>query len=195
MDERMYNESHRARAAGDPEIDREAAEDTGGGPPSLQALQEQVERLTREAERNWQQFLQTAADLENYRKHAVRQREEAVATARRTMLAVVLGVLDTLDRAVLHTRSREDTGGDAPAPETITYGLELARRTVLDTLATMRVRPMEVLDRPFDPRLHEAVEAVPAPHGVAPGTVVGEVQRGYLIGEDVLRPARVRVAQ
>jgi molecular chaperone GrpE len=49
--------------------------------------------------------------------------------------------------------------------------------------------------RAFDPRRHEAVEAVPAGDGTAPGVVVAEIQRGYLLGDDVLRPARVRVAQ
>jgi molecular chaperone GrpE len=160
----------------------------------VQALQAEVERLTREVERNWQQFLQTAADLENYRKHAIRQREEAVAVARRTMFGIILGVVDTLDRAVEHTLGHEDVSRET-LPETIAYGIELARRKVLETLATMGVRPMETVGRPFDPRLHEAVEGVPARDGAAPGTVVGEVQRGYLLGDDVLRPARVRVAQ
>jgi molecular chaperone GrpE len=47
----------------------------------------------------------------------------------------------------------------------------------------------------FDPRVHDAVAAVPAPDGTERGVIVDEVQRGYLIGDDVLRPARVRVAQ
>ncbi len=195
MDERRNEEIKEPRAAGESGGDRETAGQTAGGPANIEGLEAEVERLRREAERNWQQFLQTAADLENYRKHAARQREEAVASTRRTMLGVILGVVDTLDRALEHARSREDARGDGPAPESIAYGIELARRHVLETLANMRVRPMEAVGRPFDPRQHEAVEAVPARAGAEPGTVVGEIQRGYLFGEDVLRPARVRVAQ
>jgi len=195
MEERTNGEVKKPRAAGESEVDREAAGEAAGQPATVEALEAEVERLRHEAERNWQQFLQTAADLENYRKHAARQREEVVASTRRTMLGVILGVVDTLDRAVEHARSREDAGGDSPAPESIAYGIELARRNVLETLANMRVRPMETLGRPFDPRQHEAVEAVPAGDGTVPGVVVGEIQRGYLFGEDVLRPARVRVAQ
>jgi molecular chaperone GrpE len=195
MEEQTNGEVKRPRTAGESDADREAAAEPAGQSADLETLQAEVERLGREAERNWQQFLQTAADLENYRKHALRQREEAVALTRRVMLGVILGVLDTLDRAVEHARSRDDASQNSPAPESIAYGIELARRNVLETLANMRVRPMETLGQPFDPRQHEAVEAVPAADGTAPGTIVGEIQRGYLLGEDVLRPARVRVAQ
>lgn len=167
-------------------------------PATIEGLQAEVARLRTEAEHNWQQFLRTAADLENYRKQAARQRDEAVATTRRTMLGVVLGVVDTLERALEHAGgARAGEGGQrdgGAAALAIADGIRLAHRQVLDTLRTMGVRPMESVGQPFDPRVHEAVEAVSG-SGAAPGTVVGEMQRGYLIGEDVLRPARVRVAQ
>jgi molecular chaperone GrpE len=54
---------------------------------------------------------------------------------------------------------------------------------------------MESVGQRFDPRVHEAVDAVAPPEGTEPGVIVGEVQRGYLLGDEVLRPARVRVAQ
>lgn len=169
-----------ASGAGTPQ-----AEAPGAEAPDrvIETLRAEVARLTEEAERNWQQFLRAAADLENYRKQASRQRDDAVAATRRTLLIVILGVVDTLERALEHA------GGAA-----ITEGIRLAHRQVLDVLRTMGVRPMETAGRPFDPRVHEAVEAVPAA-GAAAGTVVGEVQRGYLFGDEVLRPARVRVAQ
>lgn len=190
MEERTNGGLNNSRAAG------EAAQpDTGQETGQTASLQAEVERLRAEVERNWQQFLQTAADLENYRKHAIRQREEAVASARRAMLAVILSVVDTLDRAIEHARLHGETAGDRPASGSIAYGIELARKKVLETLAGMQVRPMETVGRSFDPRHHEAVEAVPAGDGTEPGIVVAEIQRGYLLGDDVLRPARVRVAQ
>ena len=67
-----------------------------GEAATMEALQADVARLTEDAQRNWEQFLRTAADLENYRKQAIRQREEAVSAARRVMLHVILGVVDTL---------------------------------------------------------------------------------------------------
>ncbi|MDR7554831.1 MAG: nucleotide exchange factor GrpE [Armatimonadota bacterium] len=157
----------------------------------MAALREQVARLTEEAERNWQQFLRTAADLENYRKHAARQREEAVATTRRALLRVVLGVVDTLERALQHAG---EGAGEANAAA-ILDGIRLAHREVLETLRGMNVRPIDAVGQPFDPRVHEAVEAVASDDKTPAGTVVGEVQRGYMMGDEVLRPARVRVAQ
>lgn len=150
-------------------------------------LRAEVDRLRAEAERNWQQFLHAAADLENYKRQAARQREDAVQRTRHAMLAVILAVVDTLERALDHA------GGDGAA---ILEGIRMAHRQVLDLLANMGVRPMDTRGQPFDPRYHEAVDVVsPDEHGVAPGTVVEEVQRGYLLNGEVLRPARVRVAR
>ncbi len=182
------------------EADRGGQEVTAGEEPTPVAVDEEIARLNEEAERSRQQFLRAAADLENYRRQAARQRDEAVAATRRSLLAVILGVLDTLERAIEHAEgagagSRGEPVQAGGAGGAIVDGIRLAHRQVLDTLRGMGVRPMESVGKPFDPRFHDAVEAVPAVEGVPPGTVIGERQRGYLIGEEVLRPARVRVAQ
>lgn len=163
---------------------------------TVEDLRAEVARLRDEAERNWQQFLRTAADLENYRKQAARQREEAVAATRLGMLNVILGVVDTLERALEHAEGRSTNAGPrgGGAASAITEGIRLAHRQVLDKLRSLGVSPMETIGTRFDPRLHEAVEAVPATT-TEPGTVVGEVERGYMLGDEVLRPAKVRVAQ
>lgn len=202
MDERRTNGeiNKAAQGPGDPEV-RPGAPGAGedAPPETVDSLRAEVVRLTEQADRNWEQFLRAAADLENYRKQAARQREEAVATTRRVMLAVILGVVDTLERALQHAGAAEPAGGNSGnsggAADAIADGIRLAHRQVLDTLKTMGVRPMESVGQAFDPRVHEAVEAVAAGERTSPGTVIGEVQRGYLIGEEVLRPARVRVAQ
>jgi molecular chaperone GrpE len=167
-----------------------AAPDERAAADTVEVLREEVARRSAEAEHNWQQFLRAAADLENYRKQAMRQREEAVAATRRMMLTVILGVVDTLERALEHAG-----GADAGSAASVVEGIRLAHRQVLDTLRGMNVHPMESVGQTFDPRVHEAIDAVAADGTTAPGTVVGEVQRGYTIGKDVLRPARVRVAQ
>lgn len=174
----------------------------GPGAPmdSVEALRAEVARLSHEAERNWQQFLRAAADLENYRKQAARQREEAVASTRRALLAVILGVADTLERALAHAGGAGAAGpvgpveGNAEAAA-IADGIRLAHRQVLDVLSRMGVKPVEALGKEFDPRLHDAVEVVAAGGGASAGTVAAEIQRGYMLGDEVLRPARVRVAQ
>jgi molecular chaperone GrpE len=160
----------------------------------MEGLQARLATATEEAERNWQQFLRAAADLENYRKQAIRQREEAVAATRRQMLLIILGVVDNLERALEHSGCIKSEPAEGAAAA-ITEGIRLAHRQVLDTLRSLSVRPIEAVGRSFDPRVHDAVDVMAPPEGVEPGTVLSEIQRGYTIGDDVLRPARVRVAQ
>lgn len=156
--------------------------------PTVEELEAEVRRYKAEAEQHWQQFLHAAADLENYKKQAARAREEAVERTRRAMLAVVLSVVDNIERAL-------EYGGQSDAAASIVEGIRMTHRQVLELLANMGVRPLEAVGRPFDARYHEAVEVVPASAEHPDGTVVAEVQRGYLIGDEVLRPARVRVAR
>ncbi len=156
---------------------------------TVEQLRAEVERYKSEAEQNWQQFLRTAADLENYKKQAARQREEAVQRARNSVLTVVLTVADNLERALEHVEN-----GDRS--DAVLEGIRMTYRQVLDLLTNMGIRPIEAVGRPFDPKIHEAVDVASARElGVDPGTVVGEVQRGYTLPGEVLRPARVRVAK
>ena len=153
-------------------------------------LRAEVERYKGEAERNWQQFLHAAADLDNYKKQAVRQREDAVQRARNSLLTVVLDVVDNLERALEHGTNGE--GSDA-----VLEGIRMTHRHVLDLLANIGIRPMEATTgKAFDPKFHEAVDVIPSIEvGVDPGTVVKETLRGYTLHGDVLRPARVKVAK
>ncbi len=177
-------------AEGNPEASPEAAaaEENVSTPQTVEDLGAELLRVRAEAEQNWQQFLHAAADLENYKKQAVRAREDAVARTRRAMLGVILVVVDNIERAL-------DYGGQTEASVPIVEGIRMTHRRVLDQLASMGVRPFDAVGKPFDARYHEAVEVVPATEEHPPGTVVAEVERGYLIGQEVLRPARVRVTR
>ncbi len=159
------------------------------------ASEEQVAELRKlaagfkeQADRNWQQFLHAAADLENYKKQAARQREDAVQRTRQSLLAVVLDVVDDLERALEHSTTAD--------PDQIVAGIRMSHRKIVDVLASLGVRPMKTKGQMFDPRYHEAVDVVShAERGVEPGTIVEEIRRGYFMNGDVLRHARVRVAK
>src|SRR2546430_12920653 len=116
----------------------------------LAALRAEVARYKEEAERNWQQFLHAAADLENYKKQASRQREDAVQRARFAVLAAVLTVVDNLERALGHS-----TGGD---DDKIVAGGRITHRHPFVGLAKRGVTQMETLGERFDSRYHEAGE-------------------------------------
>ena len=97
-----------------------------------------------------------------------------------------LEVLDNLDRAL-------EAAGDRAA-DPFVQGVSLVRQQFLGTLEQMGVKRVDPLGTPFDPALHEAVSSVPAPAGTAPNTVIGVIRPGYLIGDEVLRPAAVAVS-
>lgn len=154
---------------------------------SEEELRGKVREAREEGQRNWRHFLHSAADLENYKKQAVRDRQEAVTRTRRQMLSLVLGVLDNLERALVF--------GDEDGPnKALVDGLRMTHRQILSQLAAVGVKPIDAVGKRFDPRLHEAVGVVP-PRSLnqASGTVAGEVLKGYLLNEDVLRPAKVTV--
>ncbi len=157
-------------------------------PLSPDELREKVREARESAQRNWQHFLHSAADLENYKKQAARDRQDAVERTRRQMLGLVLSVLDNLERAMAFGEAQ-----DGPA-KALMDGLRMTHRQMLSQLEAIGVRPIESVGKPFDPRLHEAVSVVPPAAGARSGTIVGEVLRGYLLNDDVLRPAQVSVA-
>lgn len=108
-----------------------------------------------------------------------------VERGRRSLIAGFLEVLDNLDRALAAAGNRAD--------DPFVRGVSLVRQQFLATLEGLGVSRVEPEGQPFDPARHEAVTSVSAP-GVAAGTVVGVVRPGYLIGDEVLRPAQVAVA-
>jgi molecular chaperone GrpE len=162
-----------------------AADDLAALTP--EELRGKLRQAREDVQRNWQHFLHSAADLENYKKHAARERQEAVERTRRQMLGLVLSVLDNLERAMAFG---EGQGGPSKG---LVDGLRMTHRQVLSQLEAIGVRPIDSVGKRFDPRLHEAVTVV-SESGAESGMIVGEVQKGYLLNDDVLRPAKVAVA-
>ena len=105
---------------------------------------------------------------------------------RKEVLRDLLPVLDNLDRALDHLP------GEGNEAQQLRQGVELTRKSFLKMLAGHEVRPVNPLGEAFDPQLHEAVGTTPNP-ALPPGTVVGVEQKGYTVGDELLRPARVLV--
>lgn len=146
----------------------------------------------------------------------LRERRVAdMADARLSVVRALLPALDGLDEALRSGQATLARFTDAdllrglldlpPAPPSAdaaltstlgawVQGLEFVRRRLLAVLAAEGVTPIAAVGRPFDPQRHLALEAIPAPH-VAPNTVVGEIRRGYAVGERILRHAEVLVAR
>jgi len=110
-----------------------------------------------------------------------------VERGRRSLIVSFLEVLDNLDRALAAV------GGDRGA-DPFVQGVSLVRQQFLSTLEGLGVRRLEPLGQPFDPARHEAVSSMAAGPDTPAGTVAGIVRTGYVIGDEVLRPAQVAVA-
>lgn len=133
----------------------------------------------------WQnQAMRLQAEMENFRKRQMRRAEEAIGTERERLLRLILPLADNLERAL-----RYDTADD----NTLRQGVELTRRELMRVLEAEGVTRLDALGQPFAPELHEAVALRPAQ--AESGVIVEEVEAGYKLGEKLLRPARVVVAQ
>jgi molecular chaperone GrpE len=137
------------------------------------------ERLKDEHER----LLRAAADLENYKKRAVKEREEVQKFGNERLLKDLFPVVDNLDRA-LAAASPEDP---------LASGVKLVRTALEQALAKHGVTSFSALGAPFDPALHEALMQVPT-REKPPGTVVLEHARGFKLFDRLVRPAMVGVA-
>jgi molecular chaperone GrpE len=151
---------------------------TGNGPS-------EIERLKEEVRREHDMYMRALADYDNYRRRIERERATAARSGKRELILQLLEVLDGFDRALLHVGN---------APSSVSEGLQLLQRKLLSVLEAQGVTPLQSLGETFNPELHEAIGTVKS-EDVEPGTVADEVQRGYRWGDDLLRPARVRVAQ
>ena len=128
------------------------------------------------------------ADFENYKRRNRNTIAETWQKASAEVVEAFLPVLDNLDRAI-------DSIAEAGADESIQQGIELVRRQFLDTLEKLGVEEIEALGKSFDPNLHNAVGQVEAKEGQEENTVVMVHQKGYKMGDHVIRYSMVHVAR
>jgi molecular chaperone GrpE len=172
--------------------DEGPVEDASSLKPSyVQQLEQQIAEKDRLLQEHAVKFREAAAEFDQARTRARREVSREVERGRRTFILELLDVLDNLDRAI--DAAREAAG--RPEGDSLLQGVEMVRDQFLARLEGFGVTRIESLDRPFDPRQHEAVTTVPAATPEQDGLVVGVIRHGYAIGEEVLRPATVAVAQ
>jgi molecular chaperone GrpE len=161
-------------------------------PPStdvdrLGTLQTQIDALTQERSTLLDQLLRRQAEFENYRRRVDRERAETYARSRAEVVLELLPVIDNFERALA---SLEHSSNDA---DSLRQGIELIHRQLNDALAKFGLEPVPTVGETFDPHVHEAVSAEPSSEHEE-NTVIAEFQRGYRLGEKLLRPAKVKVA-
>ncbi|HUT79053.1 MAG TPA: nucleotide exchange factor GrpE [Polyangia bacterium] len=140
------------------------------------------QRLAAEHER----LLRTAAELDNVRKRARRDVEDAQVRGRAEVLGELLPALDSIDLALSSATPTTDTGS-------LIQGMELVRRQFLSGMERFGLKPINAAGQIFDPALHEAVAQRPSEE-VGAGGVLQDMRRGYLLGERLLRASMVVVS-
>lgn len=166
----------------------DVSESTSSDVEQLSAEIESLKKQLAEAEAKTSEYkdswLRSQAEFQNFRKRLDRDNEMMYVSMKGDIIKKVLPVLDDLERA-LQNRSAEDAWAN---------GIELVARKFQTILESEGVKKIEALGTEFDPNYHEAISHEPA-DGAQSGHVIGVVQNGYMLGERVIRPALVRVAQ
>ena len=139
--------------------------------------------LTQQRNEAIDRWKRAAADLDNYKKRAAREREEYVALANERLVKELLPILDDLERALTAAAEHEEAA--------LEEGVRLVHRSLANVLERQGLRAIAT-DGKFDPHVHEALLSQPSE--AEEGSVIDVVQKGYKLGDRVVRPARVVVA-
>jgi molecular chaperone GrpE len=155
-------------------------------PAAAQTPDERITALEAEKADLRDRMLRIAAEFENWKKRSRKEQTDAESKVRESVLRDLLEVMDNLERATAAT-------GGATDLASVQQGIALVLRLFGQKLERYDVKPVEAKGKPFDPRLHEAISQAPS-SDVPPGTVIAELQKGYKLGDRLLRPAAVVVA-
>lgn len=162
----------------------EAINDPDPQPQQDDAQPDPLEELRRERDALQDRLLRTAAEFDNYRKRMDRERRDLAEYTAGEVIKDLLPIIDNLERA-LQAAAQDDT---------LRKGVELIHKQMLEALRKRGVTPIEALGADFDPNFHQAViHEESAQH--REGEVMEELQRGYVVGDRLLRPAMVKVAK
>ena len=140
-----------------------------------------------EAQKNKEQWMRTAADFDNFRKRSRREVDDARRAGREEMLKEFLPVFDNLERAIVSAQRAQEV-------KAVADGLNMILRQFIDTLGRVNIAKVPTVGKDFDPTVHEAIQQVESDEHT-PGTIVAEVQPGYVQGDRLVRPAMVVVAK
>jgi molecular chaperone GrpE len=157
----------------------------GGAPNSTAAAD--LEQLRGDVEKFKGQWMRAVADFDNFRKRSRREVDDAKRAGREELLRDLLPVFDNLERAIVSAQAATDA-------KAVAGGLTMVQRQFLDTLAKSGVKKVPGVGQPFDPSVHEAIQQVETSDH-PPGTVMAEVQPGYMEGERLVRAAMVIVSK
>jgi len=153
----------------------------------IEELKKKLDEKEKELKGHHDRLLRLAADFENYKKRAAREKEDWAKFANEDLIRAILPFIDNLERAVNHAEKVADTG-------VLIEGVHLTIQQLLQALNKFGLSSFQSVGKPFDPAVHEAMLVVETDRH-EPNQVVEEFQKGYLLNDRLLRPATVSVSK
>lgn len=172
-----------ARKAGGAPAESDAPSE--GLPAELDELKAQAAK----AKEHWEQLVRTAADFDNFKKRAAREKQDAIRYANESLLQKLIGVLDNFDMAVTAAANSSD-----PAVKSLHLGVNMILNQMRGVLTEAGLEEIDALNKPFDPNLHEAISQQDRTD-VPEGQVVQQTRKGFKLRDRLLRPATVIVSR
>jgi len=133
-------------------------------------------------------YLRLAAEFENYKRRTAKERTDLFKTANQELMVALLPVLDDFERARQHTQGTQD-------PAALQNALDITYNKLSKTLQQKGLVSMDAKGGAFDAELHEAITQIPAPSDDLRGKIVDEIEKGYYLGDKVIRHAKVILGQ
>jgi molecular chaperone GrpE len=153
----------------------------------IENLRREIDAKETEARQNYERLLRQAAELENFKKRAAKEKEEIIRYGNESLIRDLLPILDNLERAVSYAG-----GGGNGTP--LLEGVEMTLKSFLDVLGKHGVKQVSAKGELFDPKIHEAIAQVETKEFL-PNSVVEEHHKGYFLLDRLLRPALVSTAK
>jgi molecular chaperone GrpE len=151
------------------------------------SFKEQLEAAAAERDANRDSWLRAQAELENYRRRVQREIEEMRQYQSLPLARDLLPALDNLHRALQAAEKSKNVSD-------LVEGVRMVTKQIDDALGKHGIKPIDAAGKPFDPNLHQAIQQIPSAEH-PPMTVLNEVERGYVLGDRVVRPSVVIVSQ
>jgi len=164
-----------------------ATEETAIDEQDIEAMRARLQAMERELEEQRNLYLRTLADFQNYRRRQQDEMERGRLRLLESLMEELLPILDNFERALQAAEATREL-------EPLLEGVRLTERQIKALLARYDIHPIVAVGQPFDPNLHEAIQRIETDE-YEDGIIIDEVERGYRIGERVLRPSRVIVAR
>jgi molecular chaperone GrpE len=150
-------------------------------------LTARLEEKEKEAAENYDKYIRTVAELENYKKRAAKEKADSIRYGNENLIKDILPLVDSMDRALQHADNSCDF-------EAFKKGLKLLQDQLLCSLEKHGVQKIDCADKTFDPNVHEALFQVES-DAHKENTIVDELEKGYLLSGRLLRPAKVSVCK